>query len=1030
MVKKVFTVGDLVFAKVKGYPAWPARVTGRTIGGKYCVFFYGTFEVGKMKPEDMWPYNQKLRDKFGPPNMHKKWYSEGLYQIEETPEIALQQLGLNGGDVIKRDPSSQVATAASLTEVAASPVAVALPLSEVSVVPDKSGSNMDRVGMTGLTVFKEASFFLAEARDWTEERVYSNASCILECARVVLKNSVSARHGEKFECIKWLRLLARFVPSFNIDTELLEPMLSSVNEFLDNIIVSLDEDCGADVKSGLQDMVTILLEHTGSVLEITRQQPGFGIAEVPSLMEYIPQILQKTLTHIDQVVGWRCKVKDIIFFFLEILESVHVRAVFQEELKIFNNIADSLIDLQFILVNVDLKLTMLVCSATTNLATKYARIMSKVKYNTAMEKVCWRLCTQIVGMVEKLSEKISFMEKLKLDFKPSTNCQDLQDLKTLLILFSEVSSQSSLLSFEDQKQVISLLKNLLGISVWDIEVYRSLQAEISIWWENLNENNRKNVLDTECEGLANFESLESFGSIEKGVTEDPECEGLENLESLVSLGSIKKCITEDPECEGLENFESYNEGERKRIRSVGSCSQVVGKEVGSELTSSSGKSYFQLSLSFPLLPISRSECQHLPEVVVNKSPPNLAGCVPIPGGSCSFFILSSLVPIDQTKAKVPTKQSKKKKKPQPKRHSGSSKLFENKVKKSKLITQNLQKQRQTNLSKFKSMKQVNGVFKCSICSFESGWKSKAWSHSSRCGLNMKKGPRKPKVKTCGTCQEIFRSQKDLIKHFRSKHQVSSYYCVLCPKPTSFKFKNSFKRHCQLKHNNSKAATMFNCIWCRYQATQKSNLRRHILRLHKNVAFADSLVDFVIEEAINEIGLCEYERIRLNNLREKRKVFQELFPDREISSQSPVQSQKVRRRPVPQKSRISSRLAVPLKDVCVAPRSDPVSSVVDEVDLQDGLGKENCCLICEFKCSRKYNLSRHVIKQHKPLEEPLHCSRSFCNLSFATRWQKEVHVAECWLICQEEQCKGKQFRRQDKYSQHIRMHKRRDDLIEN
>ena len=751
MVKKVFTVGDLVFAKVKGYPAWPARVTGRTIGGKYCVFFYGTFEVGKMKPEDMWPYNQKLRDKFGPPNMHKKWYSEGLYQIEETPEIALQQLGLNGGDVIKRDPSSQVATAASLTEVAASPVAVALPLSEVSVVPDKSGSNMDRVGMTGLTVFKEASFFLAEARDWTEERVYSNASCILECARVVLKNSVSARHGEKFECIKWLRLLARFVPSFNIDTELLEPMLSSVNEFLDNIIVSLDEDCGADVKSGLQDMVTILLEHTGSVLEITRQQPGFGIAEVPSLMEYIPQILQKTLTHIDQVVGWRCKVKDIIFFFLEILESVHVRAVFQEELMIFNNIVDSLIDLQFILVNVDLKLTMLVCSATTNLATKYARIMSKVKYNTAMEKVCWRLCTQKVGMVEKLSEKISFMEKLKLDFKPSTNCQDLQDLKTLLILFSEVSSQSSLLSFEDQKQVISLLKNLLGISVWNIEVYRSLQAEISIWWENLNENNRKNMLDTECEGVANFESLVSLGSIEKGVTEDPECEG-------------------------LENFESYNEGERKRIRSVGSCSQVIGKEVGSELTSSSGKSYFQLSLSFPLLPISRSECQHLPEVVVNKSPPNLAGCVPIPGGSCSFFILSSLVPIDQTKAKVPTKQSKKKKKPQPKRHSGSSKLFENKVKKSKLITQNLQKQRQTNLSKFKSMIQVNGVFKCSICSFESGWKSKAWSHSSRCGLNMKKGPRKPKVKTCGTCQEIFRSQKDLIRHFRSEHQVSSYFC--------------------------------------------------------------------------------------------------------------------------------------------------------------------------------------------------------------------------------------------------------------
>jgi len=93
MVKKVFTVGDLVFAKVKGYPAWPARVTGKTLGGKYSVFFYGTFEVGNMKPEEVWPYNEKTRERFGPVNMRKKWYSEGLYQIEHTPEIAFEQVG-------------------------------------------------------------------------------------------------------------------------------------------------------------------------------------------------------------------------------------------------------------------------------------------------------------------------------------------------------------------------------------------------------------------------------------------------------------------------------------------------------------------------------------------------------------------------------------------------------------------------------------------------------------------------------------------------------------------------------------------------------------------------------------------------------------------------------------------------------------------------------------------------------------------------------------------------------------------------
>jgi len=105
MVKKVFQVGDLVFAKVRGYPAWPARITGKASGGKYAVFFYGTWEVGNMKPVEMWPYIEKFRQRFGPANMHKKWYSEGLYQIEHTPEIAFQQVGGEGD--VQRDASFQ-----------------------------------------------------------------------------------------------------------------------------------------------------------------------------------------------------------------------------------------------------------------------------------------------------------------------------------------------------------------------------------------------------------------------------------------------------------------------------------------------------------------------------------------------------------------------------------------------------------------------------------------------------------------------------------------------------------------------------------------------------------------------------------------------------------------------------------------------------------------------------------------------------------------------------------------------------------
>ena len=40
---KSFEAGDLVFAKVRGYPPWPARVINPTAksGSKYQVFFFG-----------------------------------------------------------------------------------------------------------------------------------------------------------------------------------------------------------------------------------------------------------------------------------------------------------------------------------------------------------------------------------------------------------------------------------------------------------------------------------------------------------------------------------------------------------------------------------------------------------------------------------------------------------------------------------------------------------------------------------------------------------------------------------------------------------------------------------------------------------------------------------------------------------------------------------------------------------------------------------------------------------------------------
>ena len=91
MVGPSFVQGDLVFAKVKGYPAWPARITQQINTAKFRVFFYGTYEHADIKKSELWPYNQENKDKFGPPNLKRKGYAEGLDQIENQPDLAIEE---------------------------------------------------------------------------------------------------------------------------------------------------------------------------------------------------------------------------------------------------------------------------------------------------------------------------------------------------------------------------------------------------------------------------------------------------------------------------------------------------------------------------------------------------------------------------------------------------------------------------------------------------------------------------------------------------------------------------------------------------------------------------------------------------------------------------------------------------------------------------------------------------------------------------------------------------------------------------
>ncbi|XP_071581168.1 PC4 and SFRS1-interacting protein isoform X1 [Temnothorax nylanderi] len=87
MVKllKRFFAGDKVFAKVRGYPPWPAKVEKvndpNSKNARYSVYFYGTGETAVCKVEELYTYAEN-KEKYGKPN-RRKFFHEGIQQLEQ-----------------------------------------------------------------------------------------------------------------------------------------------------------------------------------------------------------------------------------------------------------------------------------------------------------------------------------------------------------------------------------------------------------------------------------------------------------------------------------------------------------------------------------------------------------------------------------------------------------------------------------------------------------------------------------------------------------------------------------------------------------------------------------------------------------------------------------------------------------------------------------------------------------------------------------------------------------------------------------
>ncbi|CAL8325971.1 unnamed protein product [Lota lota] len=82
-----FKLGDLVFAKMRGFPHWPARVIRTNDVSKKMigVFFFGTHQIGLVVRDKVVPYvgNQA---KYGN-GVRIRGFTEGMWEIQNTPGV-------------------------------------------------------------------------------------------------------------------------------------------------------------------------------------------------------------------------------------------------------------------------------------------------------------------------------------------------------------------------------------------------------------------------------------------------------------------------------------------------------------------------------------------------------------------------------------------------------------------------------------------------------------------------------------------------------------------------------------------------------------------------------------------------------------------------------------------------------------------------------------------------------------------------------------------------------------------------------
>ncbi|XP_032295027.1 hepatoma-derived growth factor [Drosophila virilis] len=80
---KQLGVGDFVFAKVRGFRAWPARVL-REDGNMFQVYFYGTCNIAKVGATQLFEY-EKCKARLGEVKQkHYGLFREAMLHVEQS----------------------------------------------------------------------------------------------------------------------------------------------------------------------------------------------------------------------------------------------------------------------------------------------------------------------------------------------------------------------------------------------------------------------------------------------------------------------------------------------------------------------------------------------------------------------------------------------------------------------------------------------------------------------------------------------------------------------------------------------------------------------------------------------------------------------------------------------------------------------------------------------------------------------------------------------------------------------------------